>query len=165
MLEQFEDVLRGDHEQPLSPAPADQFRQQQTDLQGLAQPNDVGEQHAWPQGSQRQFGRARLIGERVAKKSVGQRQPGLGTRHRGTAQHRFQVQPATAEVRRLVGDELGLLRAQQPHLFDAIEERGLVVEDELGHADGFNPVAVMGGRGRAGTNHSSSRTRIRAPGG
>ena len=113
LLELLEHLLRGHHQDPVAPAAPDQLGEDQPDLQRLAQPHHVREQHAGPQPLQGELGRALLVGQRVEQEPVRQRQAALGLRQRSAAQRGFQEQPGHGEPRCLVRDEDGLLRLEQ----------------------------------------------------
>ena len=97
VLELLEDVARGDHEDLVAPAAADQLGQDHPDLEGLAEPDRVGDQEAGPEA-----GRAPC-----APRGAGTRggsgadacetaRSAVRRRDRRLAQHRFEPQSACA---------------------------------------------------------------------
>jgi hypothetical protein len=145
VLELFQHVLRGDDQDAVAPAAADEFGQQQPDLQRLPQPDDIGHQDPWAEPGQGQRGGPLLVDHRPEQERVGERQPAFGPRQGRAAQHRLQVEPAAPEAGRRIGDQLGVLGMQQRHLVQAVEERRLLVPDELRGADDLHQIAVVSG--------------------
>ncbi len=97
VLELPEHVLGCDHQDPLASPTADQLDEHKTDLQGLAQPDDVRDQDAWPQAGQGQLGRTLLVGEGIEQEPVSQGEAALGLRQRRAATHRLQEEPPVLE--------------------------------------------------------------------
>ena len=152
-LELLEDLLRGDDQDAVAAAAADQLGEDEADLQGLAEADHVGEEDARAEVLQRELGGALLVGELVEEEAVrGGGEAALGLRERGAAQRRLQVEPGHREPGGVVADERRLLGPQQDRLrvFERGEEDGVLLADELRHAGGPDLVAVVfGGRAAA----------------
>ncbi len=145
VLELLQDVAGGDDQDALAPAPADQLRQDQADLEGLAQADGVGDQEAGAEPGEGLVHGPVLVVERVEELIVRHGQPGLGHRHRGAADQGLEVEAGRAELGRRVGDEDRLLRLQRLDPVEVGEERGLGVTDQGRHADAADQQPV--GRG------------------
>ena len=152
LLELFEDLLGGDDEDAFAPAPADEFGEDEADLQGLAQAHHVGDQHARAQGLEGEFGGALLVDLVVEQEPAGGGQTTLGLGQRSAAQHRFEVEAGLGIPGGGVMDQSGLLRAQGFDALDTGEEERFLTTHELRDADGAQQVTVVVGGG-AGAHH------------
>ena len=92
MLELFEDVARGDDEDLVALAAADQLRQDHPDLERLAETDRVGDQQARAETGQRLVGGAALVLEAVQELVLGDGEVGVRRRDRRLAQDRFEVE-------------------------------------------------------------------------
>ena len=173
LLELLEDLLRRHDQDPVASAAADQLGEDQPDLQRLAQPHHVREQHSRPQALEGKLGRALLVGQRVEQEPVRQRQAALGLGQRGTAQRRFQEQPGHGEPGCLVRDENGFLGFEQERLrvLQLGEEHCVLVPDQFGDAGRADLVSVVLGGGAVAdhplrlADHDAGAGRVRGAAG
>ena len=85
---------------------------------------------------------SRLVGGLADGALVAEGEGGIG--RGGAAEQGLEVQAGLAVAGGVVADELRLLGAEGDDLVEVGEERGLVVADELGEADGGDGLAVGG---------------------
>ncbi len=142
VLELFQDGCGRDDEDAFASAPADQFAEQHSDLQGLAQPHHVTDQEARTQRVGEGLGGGpELVVHAVQEEAVGQGQAALGLRQRGLAEHGLQEETAAPEVRRTIGDQLRVLGKQHAGpVHRRREEPGFLPAHEVGGADGLDQV-------------------------
>ena len=142
LLELREHALDGQNEDAPASAAGDQLADEDARLQGLPQPDRVGDQDALPRLPQRLPGRLELVRRRVHRRPVGHVDV-LVVRHR-LPELALQVEPAVREAGRLVRHEPGVGGIQNLEVgLEGGEEDCLALPHQFRHAVAHELVAAV----------------------
>ena len=115
-------------------AAPDEFAQQDADFDGFAETDRVRHEDALARLVEGLESWIELVRQVIYGCAVAD--PQVRVRWRRLAQQAFQVKLGFAELRRVIGDQLGLGRIEDldPFAFDLCEESGFFVTDDFGDA-------------------------------
>lgn len=137
-------MARRDDENPRTPTPPNELRDDHADLERLAQPDGVGKQHPRPQPRRIQglAHRPELVAQRIREHLLGDVQRRRMHGHRRLTQRGFQPQLRMTQPLRPV--ELGhdLRRIGHHDLIERSEKRRRGIANEIGHATNRQPETV-----------------------
>ncbi|ODQ90919.1 hypothetical protein BHQ18_09445 [Mycolicibacterium flavescens] len=143
-MELLQHRARNDNEDPLAANAADQLRQQDSDLQGLAQSECVADQDARSEIQQGLRRRTESVVHTTEQPAMAHSDPTFACWTGATATDRFQPESRASKAGRVIRDQIAVSRVEAVGGVERAEEHCVLITDQgadTGHLDA-HPVSL-----------------------